>query len=146
MSRWQIVMKPKAAPDAPGCYVIKFGTGEMYVGSTTLSLRRRLWTYLPWMKELGLEWIKWKKTAKLGDWLMDEYRLIKRLDPALNKKSANGKGVALHNNPTSARLMEDAQTRHLTTNGFVQHLKKLIKEGKRDELNRLVGNKSKYVK
>lgn len=80
-------------PDAPGVYAFIRDGRVVYVGQT-VSLRRRLSEY--WYRWVDFRggWIidpriqgcvvKYSASRRYGDWLMREYRLIRRLQPLHN--------------------------------------------------------------
>jgi hypothetical protein len=80
-------------PRCPGVYVISLGQRLTYVGSSW-SLAERfpyhkircvegVWI-TPWGGSVHLR-IKYKRSKRFGDWLMDEARLIRKLVPPGNK-------------------------------------------------------------
>lgn len=86
-------------PKVPACYAI-FLDGELaYVGSSD-NLRARMtahkiaghtmsecaWT--PWGLYRSVE-LRFSRARRRGDWLMREYRLIKRLNPPMNIRTTN---------------------------------------------------------
>jgi|SRR5579872_6530491 len=88
---------PTDLPDLPGCYAI-FGDGELvYIGSSEnirsrvcVSHRIEVAHYsdsvrTPWGYFTSLV-VKYRLSKKTGDWLMIEYRLIRRLRPRGNRR------------------------------------------------------------
>lgn len=96
-SRWRVLslgLRTVAAPRHPGVYVVYLGGRVVYVGSSW-SLGERFpyhglsridgtWT-TPWGESPYLV-VKYKISRRFGDWLMDEIRLIRRLNPSGNKQ------------------------------------------------------------
>lgn len=113
MSRWQEIDRVRNAfPLGCGVYVVYWNGVVVYVGSST-SLRHRCRVY--WRKhrtrynygetpsrekklwrtpfglvEQGSIRIKVKCSQRQGDWLMWEYRLIRRLQPEWNRAGIEG--------------------------------------------------------
>jgi hypothetical protein len=100
VSRWQTThfMFPKL-PRKAGVYVIYVQGKPVYVGSSTdLFARVRSYelrhgygrrnVHTPWgsIDEAGECFVKFKESQRLGDWAMDEIRLIARLSPVFNKQ------------------------------------------------------------
>ncbi len=94
MSRWSKV-DLNSIPSAPGCYVLLINNVYLYIGASS-NLRQRLGggriqrdrlrndrIFTPWGVCNNVT-IKIKTSVRVGDWLMDEYRLIRRLKPILN--------------------------------------------------------------
>lgn len=91
MSRWSKV-DFDSLPSAPGCYVILVDNLYLYVGASA-NIRQRLGSgrvqrhngrlFTPWGVCTSLV-VKVKSSVRVGDWLMDEYRLIRKLRPVLN--------------------------------------------------------------
>jgi len=76
-------------PNMPGCYAIYRGRTLVYIGSTQ-NLNARLENHWRDSKRWGVTpntplTIKVRVSRKAGDWLMIEYRLIKRLRPEVNR-------------------------------------------------------------
>jgi hypothetical protein len=113
MSRWREIERGDI-PKGPGVYVVYQNDVIVYVGSTT-SLWHRCRVYwkqpqwrpdyddprprpvmwaTPWGRvSTGAIRVKVKRSYRLGDWLMWEWRLISRLAPKHNragKLTANG--------------------------------------------------------
>lgn len=96
MTRWRVTCHGGGSPAIPRCagvYVVFIDGQVKYVGSSWNLCER--FTYYrifrdgdawqtPWGRSANFN-IKIKKTRRVGDWLMDEYRLIRRLKPVLNK-------------------------------------------------------------
>jgi hypothetical protein len=107
MSYWIEVSRRRSAfPKGPGVYVVYQNNVVAYVGSTTeLSRRCRVYWFKyrnmamygerdPYLGSWRTPWgpvppgsirIKVKRSRRLGDWLMWEYRLIRRLQPQQNR-------------------------------------------------------------
>lgn len=93
-TRWY-ELSLKNLPEKPGVYVLEIDQKYLYIGSTE-NLRRRLQGLKPnkySFMDQGFHTVwgvcqsitaKAKIPSRVGDWLMDEYRLIKRLKPVLN--------------------------------------------------------------
>jgi excinuclease UvrABC nuclease subunit len=89
-----------ALPAIPGVYVFSAGSRALYVGQTG-NLRRRIKSYrlhverrlsmggvvtlTPWGAFRDVVSLKVRVSSQWGDWLMREARLIRRLQPALNR-------------------------------------------------------------
>jgi excinuclease UvrABC nuclease subunit len=73
-------------PNKPGVYAIYDGTQLVYIGSTS-SLRNRFGMHKKLMNGLNFAHIKVSFSSSYGDWTKRELRLIKRLNPELNKHS-----------------------------------------------------------
>ena len=109
MSRWKTILvnhnpasyRIKGIDSVAGVYAV-FGDGELrYIGSSVnLMLRlasykirhtdwsrsfNKIYVETPW-GDFGQVVIKIKPSVKSGDWLMDEYRLIKKLSPPANSR------------------------------------------------------------
>jgi len=79
----------------PGCYAVYLDGQLVYIGQSG-NVRRRLFDYnirnnifackteTPWGQADRVT-VKFKSSVRAGDWLMREYRLIKRLKPSGNK-------------------------------------------------------------
>lgn len=79
----------------PGCYAIYLDGRLVYIGQSA-NVRRRLLDYgihsnifadkteTPW-GQADVVVVKFKGSTRAGDWLMREYRLIKRLNPPGNR-------------------------------------------------------------
>jgi hypothetical protein len=86
-------IRPENAPHAPGLYALFSGPTLLYIGSA-VSIRDRLtehglrprrftipaaWALVPRLR------LKIAASRRPGDWLMREYRLIRRLRPPRNR-------------------------------------------------------------
>lgn len=115
MSRWKEIERVRCAfPRGSGVYVV-YHDDIVYVGSSTdLSKRCRVYWKKPrsnkWEYDIGdtpvrerKQWrtpfgfvaaesirIKVKRSRRIGDWLMWEYRLIRRLQPEWNRAGVKG--------------------------------------------------------
>lgn len=91
MSYWKMVFLP---PMKPGVYVvIGRETGKVeYVGSS-VNLYLRVSQH-KWMRE-GDWVVKVKPSRRKGDWLMEEYRLIERLQPTRNVRHIEGRRLRM---------------------------------------------------
>jgi excinuclease UvrABC nuclease subunit len=80
-------------PKQPAVYAIYEFSEVIYIGSTT-SLRDRFNLHKK-NSFTGLEYphIKYSLSKKHGDWAMRELRLIKRLNPRMNKNHSKGKAL-----------------------------------------------------
>jgi excinuclease UvrABC nuclease subunit len=87
---------PWNLPTVPACYVVYADGAVCYVGST-VNLRQRAMAHrfrpLQFSEHFSTPWgqfntltLKYKTPRREGDWLGLEYRLIKRLKPAFNKR------------------------------------------------------------
>lgn len=97
MSKWVRIdaVLTERLPSSPGCYVVYLDGRLTYVGQTN-NLRKRLTehgceyaryshaTLTPWGRCIDAH-VKYRRGEKLGEWLMREYRLIHRLQPAGNR-------------------------------------------------------------
>lgn len=93
MSYWRVVDMFRL-PEEAGCYVVRLLDGRLYVGSS-VNVKKYRYSHRHWIKRLGgAEWVKFKRSRRAGDWLMEEYRLINRLrkkeNLLLNLKGAQG--------------------------------------------------------
>lgn len=93
-SAWRTVISPKDLPDEPGCYVVYSHDIPVYVGSAQ-SLKKRFNTHqLDDNRICGrgfllkAPYIKYRPSKRFGDWRMVELRLIRRIRPVHNVKSA----------------------------------------------------------
>lgn len=79
---------PNHVPEWPCCYVIYHGFFVVYVGQTE-NLRQRLKGHVTkgrFVNGFGDYQIKAKLDRRFGAWLMTEIRLIKRLQPSMNRR------------------------------------------------------------
>lgn len=79
----------KIIPPLPGIYVMYFKYGEIYIGSS-INLSQRMRGHNGFKKTGNIHefsGLKYKICKKFGSWLMDEARLIRKLNPCLNKKT-----------------------------------------------------------
>lgn len=95
-SRWEEIVADELfkLADGPGVYAIFLDGKLFYIGSG-LSLRNRISShYRPCLfsNAYFTRWgykdsvrVKIKRSNQKGDWLMDEFRLLKRLKPEGNK-------------------------------------------------------------
>lgn len=87
---WRVVGGPKGLPDA-GVYAIYRAGSLVYIGSSSqLSVRLQPYFRLR-HPDVPLVTVKVAPSRRAGDWLMREYRLIRRLRPADNKTHASDK-------------------------------------------------------
>jgi excinuclease UvrABC nuclease subunit len=83
-------------PDTAGCYAIYCDGHLVYVGQST-NVRQRIaahrigrarysnWFTTTWGSFRSVV-VKVRRSHRLGDWLMHEYRLIRRLNPTFNRR------------------------------------------------------------
>lgn len=102
MSRW-IEADPiysHRLPDVPAVYVFVLDSRYLFVGSTE-SLRKRMGSHdirhshggellTPWGQCSTVQ-MRYRQSRRLGDWLMDEFRLIRKLQPVLNCQGSTRK-------------------------------------------------------
>ena len=106
MTHWRSVEWPEGDSDIPkeaGCYVIYLDGALAYIGSSKhlahrlahhpMKIRRySAWIDTPWGSATKIL-VKFRISDRPGDWLMWEYRLIKRLQPAGNKRGTKRERV-----------------------------------------------------
>lgn len=87
--RWVQFQVRSGLPRLPCCYVIQIDGLTVYVGQT-LDLRSRMCTHRrTWLNAAsGVVRLKVRFGERYGDWAMREARLIRRLNPPMNKKLA----------------------------------------------------------
>ena len=100
MSAWQAIelfkRNGQPLPKAAGVYAVYFGNEVVYVGSTC-NLANRFHEHrirygygkniiTPWadMPDTARVYIKFKQSRRLGQWAMDEIRLIAKIQPVFN--------------------------------------------------------------
>lgn len=98
-TRWRVLttsvgMRPVTGPRVPAVYAVYLDGLLAYIGSTC-NLADRLSFHqfrgtsdghsivTPWGQYARFA-LKYKKSSRYGDWLMDEARLIRRLGPSCN--------------------------------------------------------------
>lgn len=77
---WVRIDRAEQAPVEPGCYAVYFDGELVYVGSS-----RNLRTRVRRCFTSDRVYLKVKASRRMGDWLMREWRLIRRLQPRDNK-------------------------------------------------------------
>jgi hypothetical protein len=83
---WRVVQSGDALP-AAGCYAIYHSGRLVYLGSSA-NLKTRLSQHLRRQRDNSEISVKVAPSRRNGDWLMREYRLIRRLRPRDNKMFA----------------------------------------------------------
>ena len=96
-SRWEYITSPREVGREPGLYAIRFCSAIVYIGSSS-NLRSRLSTYPIWPDSERPRCAPWSiyfddrhelevcvsGSRRAGDWLMREYRLVRRIMPRHN--------------------------------------------------------------
>lgn len=77
----------------PGVYALYAGNRLLYIGSSGKIRDRVLSHDWFWKSNINILTIKIRYTKKLGEWLMIEHRLIKRLGPYCNQSTINKKRI-----------------------------------------------------
>ncbi len=94
VARWVRPQSDSDVPAVPGCYVLADGKHTLYVGQS-VDVRSRLAQHGWQIRTDGVEtewgyfrgaYVKYRSGRCAGEWLMLEYRLIRRLSPALNRR------------------------------------------------------------
>ncbi len=81
LERWEVEM----LPTVPAVYVIHDWNRAIYVGSTK-NLRSRALNHIASFGDATGLTFSFSVTTRAGDWLTREYRIIRRLRPAMNKQ------------------------------------------------------------
>jgi hypothetical protein len=104
-SRWIEIADPwlpSNVPSVAACYCIYCDGQLMYVGQST-DLHSRILSHIsipgysnilqtPWGCFIDVT-VKYKPSRRYGDWLMDEARLIRRLQPSGNQRGSRARSA-----------------------------------------------------
>jgi len=118
VSNWNTFKDPLVRvhllPDTPACYIFRFDRRFIYIGSTGNLYVRFLshGFHFSYDNDILTPWgscdtfvMKYKTYQKYGQWMMDEARLIRRLQPVLNVHHS-GKGREIRKTTHGVKRVE----------------------------------------